>query len=179
MFEIPSKWKNTLRYFDWKVRKNISDLAYEEVRTLLNDNGVNISSLHVTRRFLEAHLGIHIQEFHRCVDNCMAFTGEDLLRRRCRFLKCNSKRFSDADSDQEFYPSPASYEMFKPRAVYRYIPIIPRLKLFFSHPEISQRMRYPRTLINNPWEGVRDVWDGSTMKRWIEEGTSSCYKVMT
>lgn len=36
-------------------------------------------TLAVTRRYLESELGIHVIRFHRCVNNCMVFIGDNFV----------------------------------------------------------------------------------------------------
>jgi len=61
-----------------------------------------------------------------------------------------------------------------PKAVYSYIPIIPRLKLLYSNPTYAKKMRYPSAeLWNKPWTGVRDLWDGDALQYFrLEEGAA-------
>lgn len=98
----------------------------------------------------------------------MVFIGDNLLRRRCQFCK-TSRFFGDDDesTNSEFFPDVLSYSGLRPRAVYEYIPLIPRLKLLYATPDYAEKMRYPNTLLENEWrDGIRDVWDGIAMRHW-------------
>jgi len=60
-----------------------------------------------------------------------------------------------------------------PRAYFRYLPIIPRLRLLYANKDCSKRMRYPKDLRASPWEegdGVRDVWEGEELRALIDRG---------
>ena len=167
----------------WKYQSNISDTAYETLRTELAQSGCSIQSLKTTRHYIEEHLGIHIKEYHRCIDNCMVFIGKDLLRRNCRF--CKAPRFfkklnAPADNPpNEFFADEYEYLDLIPRATYCYIPLISRLKLLYANPESAVEMRYPKRLSEMPWaknddgvheEGIRDIWDGQIMRHWKQRG---------
>jgi hypothetical protein len=101
----------------------------------------------------------------------MAFTGRHLLRTRC--LHCSESRFSKCpDNIGDFFPSVESYSHLKPRAVFLYIPLIPRLKLLYANKESSAKMRYPGILLKKPApDKIRDIWDGDMMKELRDLGS--------
>ena len=69
------------------------------------------------------------------------------------------------------FNSQLSYSHLIPRAVYSYIPLIPRLKLLYANRVYAKKLQYPATLIETPWEdGIRDVWEAEAMKHWRAEG---------
>src|SRR5205814_3855348 len=74
-YEISVGWNETLRYFNWKVSTNISDIFYNKLHEMLALSGVNVQSLYVTRRFLQLELSLYIENYHRCINNCMVFVG--------------------------------------------------------------------------------------------------------
>lgn len=162
-------WAETLRYFSWKIRSNTSDIAYDALRHELVKSGRTIKSLKATRNYLQRLLGIHVQTYHRCIRNCLVFAGDNLLERKCRF--CGVSRFFKVDATGASFDNPLSYSQLTPRAVYSYIPLIPRLKLLYANREYAKKMRYPTTLNETPWEdGIRDVWEGEAIKHWKEKG---------
>ena len=172
MYSTPLDWTETLRYFDWKCHSNVSDTSYENLHTKLTTSGFTINSLHATRCFLQEQLGISVQLFHRCINNYMVFIDKDHLRRNCRF--CKTPRFFNENAenpDDEWFPDVGSYAHLHPRALYSYIPLIPRLKLLYANPEYSLKMRYPSTLTEKPWDdGIRDMWEGNAMRFWKRKG---------
>lgn len=164
-----SEWTETLRCFYWKSRYNTSDAAYNSLREELELSDIRIRSLKATRHYLQALLGLKIQKYHRCVNNCLVFTGNDRLQRKCRL--CGEPRFVGDDAASAAFDSPLSYLHLRPSAVYSYLPLIPRLKLMYANRDYARKMRYPSTLIENPWEdGIRDVWEGEAMKHWKTKG---------
>ena len=179
MFTIPLEWEETFRYFHWKCHSNISDTSYDKLRRQLEKSGVQIRSLRATRRYLQSTLGIRVREYHRCVNNCMVFVDNNLHRRRCQY--CDTSRFLgdefERTADNEFFADVDSYSQLKPRAVYAYMPIIPRLKLFYANPVYATKMRYPKTLRDNPWhDGIRDMWEGAAMKYWETSGILQSFR---
>jgi len=169
VIEPPSEWSDTCRWFDWKNKYNASDAAYHSLREKLEESGTGISSLRATRRYLQALLGLKIQEYHRCVKNCLVFAGKYELERKCRI--CGEPRFRGNNDTSGSFDSPLSYRHLTPCAVYSYLPLIPRLKLLYANQEYAMKMRYPTTLKENPWEdGIRDVWEGEAIKHWKAEG---------
>src|SRR5579859_5099801 len=176
------EWSDTLRYFWWKCKSNISDLAYEKLQIELAASGCHIRTIKTTRHYLEEHLGIHIKGYHRCINNCMVFIGQTLLQRNCHF--CNTPCFFNSDTaadntTNDFFPNSDAYLHLTPRATYSYIPLIPRLKLLYANPESAVKMRYPTRLSKTPWaenedgvceEGIRDVWDGEKLQNLKQKG---------
>ena len=164
-----------MRYFQWKCHSNISDISYEKLRKLLKISGVHIKSLRITRRYLQSTLGISIKHYHRCINNCMIFIGENLLRRRCQY--CTITRFHDdrnSSTENDYFDNIEAYSQLIPRALYSYISLIPRLKLLYANPVLSKKMRYPQELEEDPWmeDGIRDVWEGARLKELKEKGNS-------
>ena len=123
-------------------------------------------------------LGINILCFDCCLNNCMVFAGDYLLWRRCEH--CHVPQFltsrqldSELESDDELFLDINSFLHLKSRAVYEYIPLIPRLRLLYAKSESAKKMRYPKTLLDVPWsdgDGIRDVWDGRAMRNWCALG---------
>jgi hypothetical protein len=107
-----------------------------------------------------------------CINNCMAFTGPDRLRRRC--ILCGEARFFEGDGEaagHEFYSDIFEMSKLQPKAQYSYLPLIPRLRLLYANKDYAGKLRYPSTLEAEPWlDGVRDVWDGEMMRKWKSEG---------
>jgi hypothetical protein len=152
----------------------VSDTSYEKLRRLMITSGIQIESLRATRQYLHRLFSIPIEEHHRCIACCMAFTGEDLLLRQCKF--CDEPRFSASDDQSsDPFPDTQSYSHLRPRAVYQYMPISPRLQLLYANRNSALQMKYPEELANDMnWDGesIRDIWDGDMMKHWKAEG---CY----
>jgi len=163
------EWTETLRFFAWKIKSNTSDTAYDSLRDELGKSGRKISTMKATRSYLQGLFGIRIQEYHRCINNCLVFAGANLLERNC--CLCGEPRFYEDNATRVAFNSQLSYSHLIPRAVYSYIPLIPRLKLLYANRVYAKKLQYPATLIETPWEdGIRDVWEAEAMKHWRAEG---------
>src|SRR5947207_13758623 len=174
--------KRTMKVFGWKCGANLSDTKYGELREILEEEKVPIETLSTTRQYLQEMLGLETRDYACCRTGCMAFTGKNRMRRKCHH--CKGLQFIEPDGafdeDLIFYPSFQSYANLKPRAVFTYMPIIPRLKLLYANETYSLKMRYPTTLFaedstmahndeepgaeDEKWEGIRDIWEGEVMK---------------
>ena len=165
MINPSPEWAKTLRYFWWKSYSNTSDRQYELLLAELPRLEHQIQSIKVTWHYLQAQLRIYIQEHHCCISNCMVFIGSNFLRWKCQF--CHIPRFVKDNPPQnnglqaEFFPNEEVYQCFlslKLMAIYSYIPLIPRLKLLYANPNFTAKMRYPTTLLTEPWhEGFQDI----------------------
>jgi hypothetical protein len=164
-----------MEFFEVKCRKKLSDAAHEALRCVMERTSTPIKSIGVTRRHLESTLGISIVKFHRCFKGCMLFTGKKhFLRRRCRY--CQTSRFiEDGDTVMDdFFANEEDLAFLTPRAVFEYIPLIPRLQLLYAHPIYAEKMRYPHTLWDDPWDdGIRDLWEGQIMKDFKANGMNT------
>lgn len=75
---------------------------------------------------------------------------KEFLRRKSRF--CETPRFFEGDAGDDTFPDIQSFSQLTPRALYEYIPLVPRLRLLYANPVSALEMRYPTKLLNTPWE---------------------------
>jgi hypothetical protein len=163
----------SLDYLNWKFKYNTSDNSYVDLLKHLSTSGLHLKSHRETHHYLSKLFGIQRTKYDCCVNNCMAFTGPDKLRRRC--ILCGEARFHKVEGEEEindeFYMDSQELVGLRARSVYFYLPLIPRLRLLYANGDYSEKMRYPASLELEPWEeGVRDVWDGQIMKSLSGEG---------
>jgi hypothetical protein len=175
--ELGLRGSASLRFFEWLVRSNVSERSFDKLRMLLvKERFQTVHAARSSRRKLANELSLYTQRYDCCIQNCMAFTGEHRLRRRCINSKCKAPRFHGGSADQgEYFTSEEQFANMTPQASYTYLPIIPRLKLLYANPEWSQKMRYPRSMLNEPSEdGIADVWEGKKMQDLKHRGTADC-----
>jgi hypothetical protein len=95
----------------------------------------------------------------------MVFVGQNLLRRRCQY--CRTPRFHDdpaQTAESNYFDDIESYSQLTLNALYSNIPLTSILKLLYANPALSEKMRYPKKLAEDPWEdGIRDVWEGASV----------------
>jgi hypothetical protein len=80
--------------------------------------------------------------YHCCVNTCMAYTGDDADSTSCRF--CPEPRYTAGG---------------KPRRLYCYLPLIPRLQGYFQNPKMVEKLLY-RHNYRHQKGTVADVFDG-------------------
>lgn len=79
-----------------------------------------------------------------CKNSCIAYTGAYAELHSCPF--CRHARQNTKNI---------------PFRTFDYIPLTHRLRLQFANKERAQSLKnYPQSLEDNPWNGVRDYWDG-------------------
>ena len=101
----------------------------------------------------------------------MAFIGVNEFKRICPH--CKTPRFYGDSGNGEDFAQERDMNDRSPRALYRYLPIIPRLKLLYANKDYSQRMRYPKNLLGTLWDegnGVRDAWEGAALQELVNKG---------
>jgi hypothetical protein len=171
-------------FFRWKDHGRISNQSFNDLRELVEQQfGKDIHDVRVLRRRLATELGVYVQTFDCCIHNCMAFTAEHHLRRKCLYCKALRFRGGGHSNDQDVFDDEGQFTSLKAQATYSYLPIIPRLKLLYANPEWAKHMRYPTKLLAEEWEqsdetndpigGIRDVWEGAQMQDLRRRGTCS------
>jgi len=163
----------SLRLFEWAVKHNVSEKQFNGVRKIIQEEfEAEIDSMRTMRRNLSSELGLYEKVYHCCIDNCMAFTPPFEDTELCRH--CKKPQYYKAAT-----PNGADLEL-KPRAVYRYLPLIPRLKLLYANKDYSKRMRYPTESLadrgiddEGNFTSVRDVWEGKRMTELKAQGMFS------
>jgi hypothetical protein len=173
----------SLHFMEWKDRFSVSDRAFDQLRCLIESEfDKEVDDVRQSRRRLAAELGLYVETFDCCIHNCMAFTGEHRLRRKC--IHCKSLRFRGSgghSNDPDVFDDDVQFPLLKAEATYSYIPIIPRLKLLYASSEWARHMRYPTELFGKEWEwsdelnepvgGIRDVWEGGKIQDLRQRGT--------
>src|SRR5271155_4172456 len=87
-----SRGDSSLRFFEWKVRSNISERSFDKARSLIrNEFYKDVDDVRRCRRILAEELSLYTQSYDCCINNCMAFTGMNAPRRICEH--CKEPRF--------------------------------------------------------------------------------------
>ncbi|KAJ7652366.1 hypothetical protein DFH06DRAFT_1418733 [Mycena polygramma] len=92
--------------------------------------------------------GVEPVWYHCCINSCMAYTGVHSDLKQCRFKSCQEPRFA-ADG--------------RPRRLFCYLPIIPRLQGFFQNPKKVEQLLYRHNYTPLP-DSICDVFDGENYK---------------
>ncbi|KAF9023216.1 hypothetical protein BDZ89DRAFT_955881, partial [Hymenopellis radicata] len=129
------------RAFAYKVSSHTTDADFKKTPFAFPQDPP-LPGIDTIRTRIAGLAGITPQTYHCCVNSCVCFTGDHASRDECPF--CQEKRYrSDG----------------KPRKVFSYIPLIPRLVAFAKNLEMAQKMQYRGTHEHNPGT-TTDIFDG-------------------
>lgn len=106
--------------------------AQEELSQWLE---LKVPSVYCVEKELEARSKLTKQVYHCCINSCILFAGDYKNHNSCRI--CSELRLDNRK---------------KPRNVFRYLPIIPRIQAFFKSPRMIQKLQYRQEL--GPFEGT-------------------------
>ncbi|KAJ7697710.1 hypothetical protein B0H17DRAFT_928131, partial [Mycena rosella] len=138
---LTEKDRDNIRAFRLKMLSNMPGVAFAQMRHAFRHK-LDISS-HWTMLHRVAILsGIEPRWIPCCLNSCMVYTGEHSELDACRF--CHESRLNAAS---------------KPRRLFCYIPIIPRLQGLFMDPKKVEQLLYRHNYKHVPGT-VADVFDG-------------------
>lgn len=122
-------------------------LAFAQMRYAFR-NKLEISSHWVMIHRVAILSGIEPHWYHCCVNSCMAYTGEHADLNECCFKECKEPRYA---SDG------------RPRRLFCYLPLIPRLQGYFMSPKKVEQLLYRHNYKPTP-ETIADIFDGQHYK---------------
>lgn len=136
-----------LRLWNWKVKYNIIDAAFDGLQDVFPDSG--LPSFKTAKTKMRNLSGFEPQTYDCCIKSCLCYVGVNEDLEACPY--CKEDRWRNG----------------KPRNVFHYLPIIPRLQAFYANARLTEQMRYRHNLEEQ--EGViRDIFDG-VMYRSLKE----------
>jgi hypothetical protein len=110
----------------------------------------HLSSPYVMKRKLQTFSNLVEERYDCCIDSCMAFTGPYKDLDKCKI--CDEPRYDNRG---------------KARNIFRYLPLIPRLQVFFASDRIMDMLQYRQEL--GPYEGtMRDVFDSEHFRELLD-----------
>lgn len=117
------------RSYAWKLQSHTTDAAFEKMRfaypQAFNDDNDGLPGLTEHQARVAALSGIEPQRYHCCVNSCVCYVGPHANLDKCPF--CQQARYrSDG----------------KPRKIFTYIPLVPRLQAFFRNKEMLEKLQY-------------------------------------
>jgi Transposase family tnp2 len=163
--------RQLLELLNWKSRCRIADNSFAWLQKIIkanmpadggeDDNSPQMSiapsplvskSKKMAIRFLRQFTGLQPKYFDCCPQSCCAFTGDLSDNDIC---PCGISRYI-------VIPAINRRQVAQPRKQFYYLPLIPRLLLYYSNATRSQLYQtYPASLLGNQFPGYRDCWDGS------------------
>ncbi|KAF7378176.1 hypothetical protein MSAN_00242100 [Mycena sanguinolenta] len=132
--------RDNIAAFQLKMISNMPRVAFAQMRHAFRHK-LDISSHWVMIHRVAILSGIEPQWYHCCLNSCMAYTVEYEGLECCRF--CKEPRLNAAG---------------KPRRMFCYLPLIPRLQGFFMNPKKIEELRYRHNYHSVPGT-ISDVFD--------------------
>ncbi|KAL1694098.1 hypothetical protein GGG16DRAFT_10218, partial [Schizophyllum commune] len=135
---------DTLSFFAYKnAGSGITEDSYAMLSHLpaLKRHGVEVPSYKVAKRHAQNVSGIKPVEYDCCINSCCCYAGPLKDKTQCPY--CNEKRLDSKTGS--------------PRRQFRYLPIIPRLRGMYRNSELSKKMLYRHTSVQEKREGARDT----------------------
>jgi hypothetical protein len=122
-----------------------------------------LSLIHTSKksafRILREFTGLQPKYFDCCVHSCYAFTGRISSLPKC---PCGESRYTINRN-----PSVTTQQ---PRKQFCYLPLIPRLLLYYSDRARSKIFQtYPRTVLDAEGDGYKDSWSGSLFREHMKD----------
>ncbi|KAJ7114526.1 hypothetical protein C8R43DRAFT_903057, partial [Mycena crocata] len=138
---LTEKDRDNIRGFKLKMMSQMPRTAYNQM-VYTFDHKMDLSTEWVMLHRVAILSGIQPVWYHCCVNSCAAYTG----------------RFSDL-TECEYCDEPRLSPKGKPRRMFCYLPIIPRLQGFFQNPKSIERLLYRANYEHIP-DTISDVFDG-------------------
>lgn len=144
--------RRSLRALAYNLKYKHSRDALDE---LISDSMMNIdTSPYLMEKQLEDLSGLREHVYHCCVNSCVLFAGDYIFRTHCPI--CEEPRYDNRN---------------KPRNIFRYIPIIPRLQAMFKSKRMIQMLDYRSNL--EAYSGImRDVFDSEHFRELLEKNVT-------
>ncbi|CAN1180729.1 hypothetical protein LINPERHAP2_LOCUS34933 [Linum perenne] len=140
-----SKLSFILRLYHIKGMHNISDKAMSMIIELLHEafGFANIPPTGYSAKKMIKNLGLGYTKIDACANDCMLYWGNSLKDTVCRI--CKQSRYKDDGGDGGDEVVAGSKKTRKAMKIYRYFPLIPRLKRLFMCPTTAESMVWHST----------------------------------
>src|ERR1700722_3485310 len=133
--------RDNIRAFQLKMEGNMPRRVFNQMRRAFQHK-MTIDSEWVIIHRLAILSGIEPIKIHCCIKSCIAYTGQYEFLQSCPF--CNEARFGTGE---------------RPRRIFSYLPLIPRLQAFFQNPYKINQLTYRAKFHHVPGR-IGDVFDG-------------------
>ncbi|KAJ6451859.1 hypothetical protein C8R47DRAFT_998287 [Mycena vitilis] len=141
---LTEKDRDNIRAFILVLLSNMSRMAFAHMRHAFRHK-MDISSHWVIIHRVAILTRVEPVWYHCCPNSCVAYTGSYADLSHCPFKSCQQPRFTASN---------------KPRRLFCYLPVIPRLQGFFNNPKTIHSLSYRHNYVHRPGE-VSDVFDGA------------------
>lgn len=143
------------RDFLWKMKNNVSNEAFRELR-YLHPNNDGMLSWKATQQRIGRVSNLQPQLYDCCRNSCVCYVGQYADLDRCPFPLCNLPRYREGARKRPFRQ-------------FTYIPLIPRLKAFLANQAQAEKMRYRADYDSKERveDVIKDVFDGTLYRRLL------------
>ena len=134
--------RDNIRAFKLKMFSNMPRRTFNQVRHTFRHK-CDIDSEWVMTRRIAILSGIEPIKIDCCIKFCIAYTGKYERLEECPY--CHENRYTHTR---------------KPRRIFSYIPLIPRLQSFYQSKSMAQKLSYRHDYQHDP-NRIRDVFDSN------------------
>ncbi|QRV81550.1 Transposase family tnp2 [Ceratobasidium sp. AG-Ba] len=147
-YKLPHGSLKLIRAFNYKVDTDISGRAFSKLPRAFPDELGTLPSEKIIRKRASRLSGFDPIRIHCCVRSCVAFTGIYENLDACPLCK------------EPRYKWNAEKEAWRPRRVFQYLPLIPRLVNMFRDPKTAHALGYRARYVSHP-NTYSDIFDGA------------------
>ena len=135
-----------IRAFNYFMTQGTTREAYEALRSAFPELE-DIHSIYLAQKTVAKLSGLSPKYVDCCINSCCCYTGKYKTLDRCPFTDCNEPRHDESG---------------RPRKMFQYLPIIPRLIALFRDKATAEKMGYRHTYCEKrDSEKVTDVFNGA------------------
>ncbi|KAF8599809.1 hypothetical protein BDV93DRAFT_448691 [Ceratobasidium sp. AG-I] len=167
-YDIPDSDMLVMQAFNYKVDTDISGAAFSKLPrafpTRLND----LPSEKRIRTRVTTLSGMEGVKIDCCFNSCVAYTGAYRDLTECPYPKCGLSRFE---------PDPDNIGQQRPRKMFFYVPLIPRLINMYRDPTMARHL-YSRSQRKCAPDGVKDIFDRHFYRRLRKKRVSVAGKTL-
>lgn len=147
MNELDPDDELVLRLWNWKNKFNVPDAAFDGLQDVFPD--VKLPTVRTARRKMQLLSDYNPQTYDCCINCCLCYVGVNEDLEKCVY--CKEDRWKDG----------------KPRKVFHYLPIIPRLIALYANKKLTELMGYRHKFERREGK-VEDIFDGLVYKTLLE-----------
>ncbi|KAF5370298.1 hypothetical protein D9758_006954 [Tetrapyrgos nigripes] len=139
----------SLRTFAFKLKSNITNAGFDMLPFVFPREPVK--TWKATQHEVAELSGLHPHVYDMCVNSCLAYTGPYTEHMTCQF--CGEQRLRPDG---------------KPRKLFVYIPLIPRLIGYYRSPSMIEKLKY-RSNIESDGDVIDDVFDSTLYQELLNK----------
>ena len=140
-----------LRAYAFKIDSHLTDRAFSKLPRVFPNEP--IPTIHISRSRLQFLSGFKPVQYDCCINSCCCFVGPHKDCTQCPY--CGEDRSADFSGKK------------RPRKVFNYLPLIPRLVTMYTNAEKAKEMRYRAFEHTHTSDTITDVFDSHIYRRLL------------